>query len=241
MTDRIAIVTGGSGGIGAAVCRALSDTGHHVLVGYRSSDEAAAKVAADCAGPAAPIALDITEDAQVDAAVARARELGDLAVLVNAAGTADDDLVLRTDADRFAASVETNLNGTYRVTRAALRPMLRARYGRIVSIASIVALRGNPGQAAYGAAKAGVIGLTRSLAREVARKGVTVNAVAPGFVETAMTDQLSEEVRQGFLERTPIARAVTAEEVAAAVAFLAGESAGAITGTVLPVDGGAAI
>lgn len=241
MTDRIAIVTGGSGDIGGATCRALSAAGLHVLVGYRTGDEAAAKVASACAGPAEPVALDVTDEAQVDAATERAGELGDLAVLVNAAGIADDDLVLRTDAGRFADTVATNLTGTYRMTRAAMRPMLRARYGRIISIASIVALRGNIGQAAYGAAKAGVIGLTRSLAREVARKGVTVNAVAPGFVETAMTDDLSEEVRQAFLDQTPMERPVTAEEVAAAVAFLAGDDAGAITGTVLPVDGGAAI
>jgi 3-oxoacyl-[acyl-carrier protein] reductase len=238
---RVALVTGGSGGIGAATCRALADTGHHVLVGYGGNADAAAKVAADCSGPAEPIHLDVTDETSVGTAIDAATERGTLAVVVNNAGVAEDDLLLRLDPVRFDRTLEVNLRGAYLVSRAAVRPMLRARSGRIVSVASVVALRGNVGQTAYAASKAGLIGFTKSLAREVARKGVTANVVAPGFVATAMTDALPDAAREALREQAPTGRAVEAEEVAAAIAFLASASAGAITGAVLPVDGGAGI
>lgn len=241
MSDRIALVTGGSGGIGAAAARALAADGATVLVGYRASRDAAEEIAADCGRGAEAVHLDVTDEATIAAGVERAGELGRLGVLVHAAGLLDDDLLMRLTTERWDRTHEINLRGAFLACRAAIRPMLRARSGRIVLVTSIVGLRGNAGQTAYGAAKAGLIGLTRSLAREVARKGVTVNAVAPGFVETAMTAGLSEEARASFIDRTPIARAVTADEVAAAITFLASDEAGAITGAVVPVDGGAAI
>lgn len=239
-TPTIALVTGGSGGIGAATCRALATAGHTVLVGYGGNREAAEKVVADC-DAAEAIHIDVTDEASVTAAVAHATELGTPTVVVNNAGISDDDLLLRLDPERFDRTLEVNLRGAYLMSRAVLRPMLRARYGRIVNVSSIVALRGNAGQSAYAASKAGLIGLTKSLAREVARKSITVNAVAPGFVATGMTDALPDAAQTALRDLAPTGRAVTAEEVAAAIAFLASPAASAVTGAVLPVDGGAAM
>lgn len=241
-SDRpVAIVSGATGAIGAATCRTLVADGHHVMIGYRSDADAAARLTTELAPHATAVALDVTDADQVDAAVARAQELGAVAALVNNAGMTGDDLLLRLEPERFDRTIEANLRGAYLLTRAALRPMLRARYGRIVMVSSIVALRGNAGQVAYAAAKAGLIGMTRSLAREVARKGITVNAVAPGFVASAMTAELSEEARAALVAAAPMGRAVLAEEVAHAIAHLASPGASAITGVVLPVDAGAAI
>lgn len=237
----VAIVSGATGAIGAATCRALADAGHHVVVGFRSDAAAADALVEELAPRATAVALDVTDPQQVDACVARAQELGTLAVLVNNAGMTGDDLLLRLDPERFDRTIETNLRGAFLLTRAALRPMLKARYGRIVSVSSIVALRGNAGQVAYAAAKAGLLGMTYSLAREVARKGITVNAVAPGFVESAMTAQLPADARDALIASAPTGRAVLAEEVAHAIAHLASPGASATTGAVLPVDGGAAI
>ena len=241
MSERIAIVSGGSGGIGAATCHALAADGYRVLVGYGGNADRAAEVADKAGGDAEPIHLDVTDEDSVAAAVARATELGTLGAVINNAGVADDDLLLRLDPARFDRTIEVNLRGAYLLSRAALRPMLRARHGRIVSVASVVALRGNPGQTAYAASKAGLIGFTKSLAREVARKNITANVVAPGFVETSMTDQLPDVARQALIDMAPTGRGSTPEEVAATIAFLASDVAGSTTGAVIPVDGGAGI
>jgi 3-oxoacyl-[acyl-carrier protein] reductase len=241
VVERVAIVTGGSGGIGAATCRALAEAGFVVLVGYRDSADSAEKVAADCAGRAEAVRIDVTDEDSISDAFAHATALGQVAVLVHAAGVSDDDLLLRFGPERWDRTIDVNLKGAYLVSRAALRPMLRARFGRIVIVSSLVALRGNPGQTAYAAAKAGEIGFVRSLAREVGKKGVTVNAVAPGYVETAMTASLPDEVKAAFVEAAPIGRPVTPQDVAETIRFLASDEAGAITGATIPVDGGAGI
>jgi len=238
-SDRVALVTGGSGGIGAAACEHLSAAGWTVLVGYRGNEAAAAAVAERCTGKAEPVHLDVTDVDTIAAAVARAGDLGTLDTVVNAAGVAVDGLLLQLSDDDIDRSLDANLRGALLVSRAALRPMLRARHGRIIHVGSIVGLRGNAGQAVYAATKAGLVGLTASLAREVARKNITVNVVAPGFVETAMTDALPDAARDALRDLAPTGRAVTVDEVASAIAFLASSAASGITGTVLPVDGGA--
>lgn len=240
MARQTAIVTGGSGGIGAATCHALARQGLHVYVGYAGNGERAETVARAIGDNAEALHVDVTDDDSVTNAVATATANGDaLQVVVNNGGVADDDLLLRLSIDRLLATLEVNLAGAFRLSKAALRPMLKARRGRIINVSSIVGLRGNVGQTAYAASKAGLVGFTKSLAREVGRKGITVNVVAPGFVATAMTDGLADDITQTMIDQAPIGRAVSAEEVAAAIAFLASDDAAAITGAVLPVDGGA--
>ena len=237
MADGCAIVTGSARGIGAASATALAADGWPVVVNYRSDSESAEALAAsigDDGGRAIAIGADVTDPEQIEALFARAEEeLGPVLVLVNNAGMRADGLAPQLATEQWDSVLEINLSAAFHTTRRALRPMLRARFGRIVNVASIVGPRANAGQANYAASKAGLIGLTKTVAVEVARRGITVNAVAPGLVETKLTEDVN-----GFADEIPARRPGTPEEVAACVRFLASEGAGYVTGSVLTVDGG---
>jgi 3-oxoacyl-[acyl-carrier protein] reductase len=242
LQGQVAVVTGGSGGIGRAVVLALAAEGCHVGV-VGGHDLAAAEAVAREAEALGITALarraDVSDAAQAEAAVAEVAErFGRLDILVNNAGITRDGLLLRmTEAD-WDAVLDVNLKGAFHCTKAALRSMVRQRRGRIVNVASIVGMMGNPGQANYAAAKAGLIGFTRAMAREVASRGVLVNAVAPGFIQTRMTDALPESAREAMQRQIPIGRLGQPEDVAPVVLFLCLPEASYITGQVLVVDGG---
>ena len=235
-------MTGASRGIGRAVALRLAADGAAVAVNYHTGEAEAAEVVAaitGAGGTAVSIGGDVSDAAGAAATVATAQEaLGGLDILVNNAGITRDNLVLRLSEEDWDAVLDVNLKGAFLCTKAALRPMLRQRSGRIINMTSVVAGTGNPGQANYAAAKAGLIGLTKTVAREVASRGITVNAVAPGFISTRMVEAITEEQRGLVLERIPLARFGTPEDVAACVAFLAGGDAGYLSGQVLGVDGG---
>jgi 3-oxoacyl-[acyl-carrier protein] reductase len=241
LEGRTALVTGASQGIGRACALALAEAGARVALAARNEGKLNG-VAAEIAqkgGAAAVFALDLASEESIKAcAKAAMQHFGTIEILVNNAGITRDTLALRMKRADWDEVIQTNLTGTFLMTQALLSPMLKARWGRVINISSVVGETGQAGQANYAASKAGLIGLTKSLARELASRNITVNAVAPGYIETAMTAVLDEKQREGMMAGIPLGRAGTDAEIAAAVRFLASEEAAYITGHVLDVNGG---
>ena len=242
LAGKIAVVTGGSRGIGRATSIALAEAGAFVLVNYRSNEEAAKQTLSlieEAGGQAELVCFDVADPDSVDRGLKAAIERhGGIDILVNNAGISIDQLLLRVSPKDLDLTWATNVNGPIYCAKACIRPMMKKRWGRIINLSSVVAESGNPGQAVYSSSKAALLGLTRTLAREYASRGITVNAVAPGFIETDMTADLSDAGKQGIIDQTPLGRIGRPEEVAAAVVFLASEEASYITGQVVRVNGG---
>ncbi|SDR66144.1 3-oxoacyl-ACP reductase FabG [Agrococcus carbonis] len=230
MTSRTVLVTGGNRGIGRAIAQAFLDAGHRVAITSR-----------DGSGPEGPLAVaaDVTDSASVDAAFTRIEaELGPVEVVVANAGITRDTLLMRMSEQDFVDVVDTNLTGAFRVVQRASKGMLRAKWGRVVLISSVVGLYGGPGQVNYAASKAGLVGIARSITRELGARGITANVVAPGFIETDMTAELDDATQAEYKKAIPAGRYATPEEVAAVVRWIAGDEAAYISGAVIPVDGG---
>lgn len=242
LSGSLAVVTGGSRGIGRAVCLALANKGARVVVNYASNRDAADEVVkciVDAGGEAFAYGFNVAESDAVSQAFEEIiTEHGSVGVLVNNAGIAVDGLLVRTSDADWQRTLDVNLTGSFLCARAAVRSMIKARQGRIVNISSVIGLMGNAGQCAYAATKSALFGVTKSLARELAGRSITVNAVAPGFIETDMTSVMTEAQREAILQQIPLSRLGRAEDVANLVAFLASEQGGYITGQVLSVNGG---
>jgi 3-oxoacyl-[acyl-carrier protein] reductase len=237
LEGKVALVTGGSRGIGAAISRGLAEAGARVAVNYRGGQEAAESIAGEIDGLA--VQADVSNPDEAKELIERVEsELGDIDALVNNAGVTRDTLIARMTDEDWETVIDTNLRGTFNTARAVSRKMLRRRAGSIVNLSSVVGVHGNPGQANYAASKAGIIGLTKALARELGSRGVRVNAIAPGYIATELTDVLTEEQRGLILQNTPLGRLGEPEDVAGAVRFLCSDEAAFITGEVLLVDGG---
>jgi 3-oxoacyl-(acyl-carrier-protein) reductase len=228
--SRVVLVTGGNRGIGLAIAREFAAAGHTVVVTHRSGEPPEGLHGVQC---------DVTDSAAVDAAFSQVEsEHGPVEVVVANAGVTKDGLLMRMPEDAFTDVLDANLTGAWRVTQRATRGMMKARFGRLIYISSVVGLTGAPGQVNYAASKAGLVGMARSVARELGGRGVTANVVAPGYVDTEMTAELSDKRREELMAAIPLGRTASPEEIAKAVAFLASDDAAYITGAVLPVDGG---
>ena len=241
LTDKVALVTGASRGLGKAIALALAAEGAAIAAVARSEEALRETFEAIRAagGTAEPFALDVSDSAAVEAAVDKiAARFAHIDILVNNAGVTRDGLLMRMTSEAWDAVINTNLKGAFNLTKPVGRLMVRQRAGRIINISSVIGLMGNAGQANYAASKAGLIGFTKSVAREFASRGITCNVVCPGFIETDMTRDLSEEIRKGLLERIPLQRLGQPEDVAGVVAFLCSPAANYITGQILTVDGG---
>ncbi len=241
-SKRAVVITGGSRGIGRAICEAFAGPDTLILFNYNQSADEAEKttgLVAEAGGEAVGLQMDVSVESQVKAFFAEViSRAGRIDVLVNNAGVTRDGLIVRMQSEQWDTVLDTNLKGAFNCTKFAAKAMMKQRYGRIINITSVVGVAGNPGQANYVAAKAGIIGLTKAVARELAPRGITANAVAPGFVETDMTRDLPEKTRSAMLTQIPLGRPAEVAEVAAAVSFLASDRAAYITGQVLHVNGG---
>ncbi len=242
LSGMTALVTGASGGLGSAIARALAGQGARLAVSGSNVDKLE-RLRSDLGGDHVALACNLSDGAAVDQLVPRAVEAlgGKLDILVNNAGTTRDNLLMRMKDEEFQEVMRINLEAAFRLMRAAAKPMMKARFGRIISITSVVGVTGNPGQANYVASKAGLIGMTKSVAQELASRNITVNAIAPGFMTSAMTDALNDQQREGILGKIPMGAMGSGEDIGAAVAYLASKEAGYVTGQTVHVNGGMAM